>query len=81
MSERELKRTEAFVDRIEGNIAVLRIQETTVELPRALLPEGAGEGTWLDFSLAVIAAPEEIEQAEATRRKLSSDDDGGDFKL
>ncbi len=75
------KETRAFVDRIEGTIAVLRADGATIELPAAMLPEGAGEGTWVAISIAPIAVPEEAAAGETLRAKLGADDDGGDFKL
>lgn len=81
MSTEEGRRTEAFVDRIEGNVAVLRVDGATFELPAALLPDGAGEGTWIEIGVRAVEVPEDVQRAEAARRKLSADDDGGDFKL
>ena len=52
------------VDRIEGSRAILDIGGEQIEIPAALLPEGAGEGTLLSFS---IQESEEIRD-EATER-------------
>jgi DUF3006 family protein len=75
--------TRAFVDRIEESVAVLRIDGagTTVELPAALLPEGAGEGAWVEIAIHPVEAPDGAAAGEALRRTLSRDDDGGDFSL
>ncbi len=45
----------AVIDRISGGTAVLLIgkKEAQVSLPLSELPEGAGEGTWLDISFSV----------------------------
>jgi hypothetical protein len=60
----------AFVDRIEGDTAVLLLGEEgrdTVNLPRAYLPAGAGEGTHLQLRLTV--------DPEAKRRVAAEVDD------
>ena len=43
----------AVIDRFEGNFAVLLIGEAElkVDLPKALLPAGAKEGSWLSVDL------------------------------
>ncbi|HZZ83121.1 MAG TPA: DUF3006 domain-containing protein [Anaeromyxobacteraceae bacterium] len=41
---------EAFVDRIEGEVAVLLIGERQWNLPAALLPAGTGEGDSVELS-------------------------------
>jgi hypothetical protein len=73
-----------FVDRLEGDRAVL-VSEAgdELDLPLALLPEGAGEGSWLSLTLRL-----DPERGAATRRavaalrrRLSEDDDGGDLVL
>jgi Protein of unknown function (DUF3006) len=46
----------AFIDRIEGDTAVLLLGEEgrdPLHLPRAYLPPGAGEGTHLQLRLTV----------------------------
>ncbi len=45
----------AVTDRISGGTAVLLIgkEEAQVSVPLSELPEGAGEGTWLDVSFSV----------------------------
>lgn len=40
------------IDRIEGDIAVLMVGDASVDIPVALLPEGAGEGSVLTLALA-----------------------------
>ena len=39
----------AVIDRFEGNIAVVLLgdEEIPINIPRALLPNKAGEGSWL----------------------------------
>ncbi|TVR69894.1 MAG: DUF3006 domain-containing protein [Marinilabiliales bacterium] len=45
----------AVIDRISGGTAVLLIgkEEAQVSAPLSELPEGAGEGTWLDISFSI----------------------------
>ena len=45
----------AVIDRISDGTAVLLIgkEETQVSVPLSELPEGAGEGTWLDVSFSI----------------------------
>jgi hypothetical protein len=68
-----------FIDSIEGDRARLLLGDEAFEVPMALLPPGAKEGSWLRLSLELTAPPPD--DAEALRRKLGRDDDGGDIKL
>jgi len=45
----------AVIDRISDGTAVLLIgkEEAQASLPLSELPEGAGEGTWLDISFSI----------------------------
>lgn len=75
---------ELFLDRIEGEVAVLLYQGREVKLPRALLPAGAREGEVLSLQLA--RDPEATQRAQQEvakqRGKLGKDDDdGGDVTL
>ena len=74
---------ELFLDRIEGDVAVLLDGKREVNLPRAYLPAGAREGDVL--RLALTRDPEATkkvqQQVKNLRDKLGSDDDGGDLKL
>lgn len=65
------RRVRAFVDRFEGNKAVLLLGEKGVEvvtLPRSLLPPEAGEGTVLTVSIRV--EPEKTAEASQRVSKL-----------
>jgi hypothetical protein len=64
------------VDRIEGDIAVVELAGTTVDVPVALLPAGAGEGSVLTFSLA--AAGTDASQTAARLAKLQAKSNIGD---
>ncbi len=54
----------AVIDRFEGDYAVLLVgkDETMVNLPKNLLPEGAREGSWL--SITLLLDPEETSSRE-----------------
>jgi hypothetical protein len=69
------KRTRAVIDRIEdGGTAVLLVgdEETKVELPASLLPEGAGSGSHLliNVSLDEASRREAEDRAKALQEKL-----------
>ena len=72
------KTTPVFVDAVEEGHARLELGEQAFTVPAALLPDGAGEGTWLQ--LTVTVAPPQADP-EALRRRLGSDDPGGPLKL
>lgn len=82
------KRTRAVIDRIEENgVAVLLVgeDEEKVELPAALLPEGAEGGShlFLDIALDEASRREAEERVKALQEKLEKRSDGGQksFKL
>ena len=83
------KRTRAVIDRVEdGGTAVLHVgedEETKVELPAALLPEGAGGGSHLVITVALdeAASGEAEERVKALQEKLEKRGGGGqkNFKL
>jgi hypothetical protein len=74
-----MTRTRAFVDGVEAGRARLIAGEQVFHLPVALLPEGAGEGAWVEIAVAPAAPPDD--DSGARRRKLSQDDDGGGLAL
>jgi hypothetical protein len=71
--------TLVFVDAVEAGQARLVLGERTFTVPATLLPDDAGEGSWIRFSVTVVPAPPD--DAEATRRRLAHDDPGGDLEL
>ncbi len=71
--------TTLFVDEIEDDSATLLLGERSFAVPRALLPEDAGEGDWLLFRIARTAPPSN--DTAARRERLGKDDPGGDIKL
>jgi DUF3006 family protein len=82
------KRTRAVIDRIEdGGTAVLLVgeEETKVDLPAALLPEGAESGSHLviNVSLDEASRKEAEERVKALQEKLEKRGGGGrkNFKL
>lgn len=92
MSENREKKTERgpakdgsppllFVDAIENGRARLLLGREAFDVPAALLPHGAREGSWLRWSLALAPAPPDDDQGAAVRAKLGRGDDGGDIDL
>ncbi|MCA1614613.1 MAG: DUF3006 domain-containing protein [Acidobacteria bacterium] len=83
------KRTRAVVDRIEdGGVAVLHVgedEETKVELPASLLPEGTESGSHLviNVSLDDDSRKESEDRVKALQEKLEKRGGGGrkNFKL
>jgi hypothetical protein len=73
------RETPAFVDAVEDEVARLLVGEQAFTVPRALLPAGAGEGSWVKIGIAVIPAPPD--DSEERRRRLGAGDPGGDIEL
>jgi hypothetical protein len=68
-----------FIDAIEDDEAFVLLEEKRYSVPRALLPAGAGEGTWLRLS---VDRSQKIEEEIAARRaRMLRSDPGGDIKL
>ncbi len=64
-------KTKAVIDRFEGDKAVILVgdEEDKLVVPRASLPAGVKEGTWLQVDVAddrVLSAT--IDQAETAKR-------------
>lgn len=68
-----------FVDAIEDGRARLLLDEEAFTVPARLLPPDARAGSWLRLTAGVVSAPPS--RAEAIRKKLARDDDGGPIKL
>jgi hypothetical protein len=68
-----------FVDAIEDDEAQVLLGEQRWSIPRALLPPGAREGSWL--RLAVDTSQKLGEEIEARRARLLGSDRGGNIKL
>jgi hypothetical protein len=68
-----------FIDAIEDDEAFVLLEEKRYSLPLALLPSGAGEGTWL--RLSVDSSQKVEDEIEARRARLLRSDPGGDIKL
>jgi hypothetical protein len=69
-----------YVDSIDEGVARLVLdEEETFTLPARLLPKGARAGSWVRLSVGI--APEPASRADAIRKKLARDDDGGPIKL
>lgn len=67
------------VDRIEGDIAVLETDGTTIDVPVAALPAGVEEGWALHWDGDTYTQVEAV--AGRGMADLMGDDDGGDFSL
>ncbi len=72
-----------YVDRIEGEFAVVECGGTSFDVPLALLPEGVEEGWALRWQIERDEGAEAERRAAASGRmsRLMEDDDGGDFAL
>jgi hypothetical protein len=70
-----------FVDALEDDEALILLGDKRYALPRALLPPGAREGSWLRLSLDPGKAQKLGEEIEARRERLLRMDPGGDIKL
>jgi hypothetical protein len=70
-----------FIDAIEDDEAWVLLEEKRYRMPRALLPAGAGEGTWLRLSVDRARKLEVEDEIEARRARLLRSDKGGDIKL
>jgi hypothetical protein len=68
-----------FVDEIEDDEAQVMLGEKRWSFPRALLPPGAREGSWL--RLAVDTSQKLGKEIEARRARLLRSDPGGNVKL
>ena len=62
---RRTKTTAVFVDAVENGRARLLLGEDAFTVPAALLPDGAGEGTWLKLSVDGDAARKPIRTRSA----------------
>ena len=74
-------RTEAFVDAIDHGTVRVIVGGRAFSLPTEVLPAGATEGQWIEWTTRIIPPPPATAKAEEERRRLSADDDGGDIKL
>ena len=72
------KTTSVFVDGVEEGRARLLLGDEAFTVPAALLPDDAGEGSWLELS-ATVTPPRA--DPDALRRKLGRGDPGGPIKL
>jgi hypothetical protein len=72
------KTTAVFVDAVEDGRARLMLGDDAFEVPAALLPDDAREGSWLKLT-ATLTPPQA--DPETLRRELGGDDPGGPLKL
>jgi hypothetical protein len=74
----DTRTSDVFVDGVDEGRARLLLGDDAFTVPAALLPDGAGEGSWLKLT-ATVAPPQA--DPETLRRKLGGDDPGGPIKL
>ena len=74
---------QVYVDRIEGEVAVVECEGRTYDVPIELLPAGTDEGHVLRWVVERDLTAEAERHAAATNRIAddAADDDGGDFSL
>ena len=70
-----------FIDAIEEDEAWVLLEEKRYRMPRALLPTGTGEGTWLRLTVDHAQKLEVEDKIAAQRARLLRSDPGGDIKL
>jgi hypothetical protein len=70
--------TTLFVDTIEEGSARLLLGERAFNVPAALLPEDAREGSWVELSARVVPPPSDPDER---RRQMGNDDPGGPIRL
>ncbi len=58
-----------YLDRFEGNFAVLLIDQTQINLPRKLLPEEASPGDFLSLDIRIDENKKRMSASEITRLK------------
>ena len=71
-----------FIDAIEDDEVWVLLDEKRHSLPRAILPAGAGEGTWLRLTVDRSGKGQKVKAEIETRRaRMLRGDPGGDIKL
>ena len=73
-----------WLDRIEGDRAILGTESgDEIEVPAALLPSGAVEGSWMKLSLSLDPGRTSKESSALSDllKRLGEEDDGGDLVL
>ncbi|MEC9071654.1 MAG: DUF3006 domain-containing protein, partial [Myxococcota bacterium] len=73
-----------WLDRVEGDRAILGTEGgDEMEVPAALLPPGAVEGSWMKLSLSLDPDRTSTESSAVSDllRRLGEEDDGGDLVL
>ena len=70
-----------FIDAIEDDEAWVLLEDKRYRMPRALLPAGAGEGTWLRLSVDRARKLDVQDEIAARRARLLGSDPGGDIEL
>lgn len=72
---------DVVIDRIEGQMAVLEVNGSTVDWPLAALPAGAAEGQRMQFAISGVEGSD-LAAAEARLERLrASGPQGDDIEL
>ena len=64
----------AVIDRFEGNLAVLLVDEKPVNVSRSILPEGVKEGDWLDVVFEgehMLSAKVDADETERMKTRIA----------
>ena len=64
----------AVIDRFEGSLAVLLVDEKPVNVSRRVLPEGAKEGDWLDVVFEgerLLSAKVDADEMERMKARIA----------
>jgi len=70
-----------FIDALEDDEARVLLEDKRYSFPRALLPAGSGEGTWLRLSVDRSQKAKVEAEIAARRARLLRSDPGGNIKL
>ena len=64
----------AVIDRFEGSLAVLLVDEKPVNVSRSVLPEGVKEGDWLDVVFEgehLMSAKVDADETEKMKERIA----------
>ena len=64
----------AVIDRFEGNLAVLLVDEKPVNVLRKFLPEGVREGDWLEVVFEgehLLSAKVDVDETEKMKERIA----------
>ena len=64
----------AVIDRFEGSLAVLLVDEKPINVSRSVLPEGVKEGDWLDVVFEgehMLSAKVDADETERMKTRIA----------